>query len=282
MTNPTLPEGPLVTVQWLHLFMNHPLIKIVEAKMKPIGAPENWESGHKIPGAVQMDINADFSILDTELPHMMPSEEHFAQSAKKLGINHDSIVIVYDQVGTYGSPRGWWMFRAMGHRKVFVLDGGLPAWQNAEYETEEAQWPEVPSGNFEAMVDKSLFYKSDDILSIIGKATHQIMDARSKGRFDATAPEPRPGLRGGHIPGSVCLPFQEVQDGIYMKSVEELKAIFEPFSIGDKQLVMSCGSGVTASIIALAAELAEYSNPAVYDGSWAEWGMQNEEWPVAK
>ena len=282
MTEPKLPSGPLVTPQWLNLFRNHPQIRIVEAKMKPIGAADDWESGFKIPGAVQMDINADFSLLDTDLPHMMPSEEYFTNAAQKIGIDMDSVIVVYDQVGTYGSPRGWWMFRAMGHRKVFVLDGGLPAWQEAGFETEKASWPQIERGNWVALKSNNLLYTADDVLSILGKEEVQIMDARSQGRFDATAPEPRPGLRGGHIPGSVCLPFQQVQEGIYMKPKEELQAIFKEFNIAGKNLVMSCGSGVTASILALAAEIAGYKNAAVYDGSWAEWGMPNDNWPVER
>ncbi|KPM47057.1 sulfurtransferase [Jiulongibacter sediminis] len=275
-----LPEGPLVTVEWLNEFKSHPNVKIVEAKMKPIGAPDDWESGFKIPGAVMMDINADFSVLDTDLPHMMPDEAYFSNAAQNIGIDNDSVIVVYDQVGTYGSPRGWWSFRAMGHSQVYVLNGGFPAWQQAGFETEKAEWPEVPKGDFTAQKNSKLLYESEDVVGVLGNETVQIMDARSQGRFDATAPEPRAGLRGGHIPGSVCLPWQKVQDGLYMKSKEELTSLFNEFNLGDKKLVMSCGSGVTASVIALAAEIAGYPNAAVYDGSWAEWGMPNERWPV--
>lgn len=275
-----LPESPLVDVNWLNQNLNHPKVKIVEAKMKPIGAADVWESGQKIPGAVQMDINADFSVLDTDLPHMMPDEAYFSNAAQNIGINKDSIIVVYDQVGTYGSPRGWWSFRAMGHSHVYVLNGGFPAWRQAGFETVKAEWPEVPKGDFTAQKNSNLLYESEDVVGVLGKDTVQIMDARSQGRFDAMAPEPRAGLRGGHFPGSVCLPWQNVQDGIFMKSKEELINLFGEFNLGDKKPVMSCGSGVTASVIALAAEIAGYPNAAVYDGSWAEWGMPNERWPV--
>ncbi len=280
MTELILPEGPLVTPQWVNLYKNHPRLCIVEARMKPVGAQDNWESGFKIPGAVMMDINEDFSEKETDLPHMMPSEEYFSTAAQGIGINDDSVIVLYDQVGTYGSARAWWMFRVMGHERVVVLDGGFPAWRDAGLPGDTATWPDVEPGNFRAILNETLLFKSEDVLSILGNRDYQIMDARSQGRFDAKAPEPRPGLRGGHIPGSVCLPFQQVQDGIYMKSKEELQTIFEEFDLENKNLVMSCGSGVTASILALAAEIAGYKNAAVYDGSWAEWGMPNEEWPV--
>ncbi|MGR3812425.1 sulfurtransferase [Jiulongibacter sp. NS-SX5] len=280
MTELQLPEGPLVSVEWLSQHIDHPQVKVVESKMKPIGAPDDWESGQKIPGAVQMDINADFSVLDTHLPHMMPDEAYFSNAAQQIGVNHDSIIIVYDQVGTYGSPRAWWSFRAMGHANVYVLNGGFPAWQKAGHQTEKAEWPVMDKGDFEAKMDSSLLYESEDVVKILGNSDFQIMDARSQGRFDATAPEPRKGLRGGHMPGAVCLPWQNVQSGIFMKSKEELTEVFYEFEITDKRLVMTCGSGVTASVIALAAEIAGYPNAAVYDGSWAEWGMPNDRWPV--
>jgi thiosulfate/3-mercaptopyruvate sulfurtransferase len=271
-----LPEGPLVDVAWLEANKSDSRLIIVESKMKPIKASEDWESGFKIPNAVQVDINGDFSVLDTDLPHMIPTQAYFENAAQNIGINSDSILVVYDQVGTYGSPRAWWMFRAMGHQQVFVLNGGFPAWQKAGYETEKAVWTKSEKGNFKSKQNDTLLFDAQKTLGIMLDDSYQIMDARSQGRFDATAPEPRPGLRGGHIPGSVCLPFQKVHEGIYMKSKEELKKVFEPFQLGNKKLVMSCGSGVTASVIALAAEIAGYKNAAVYDGSWAEWGMSSD------
>lgn len=273
----TLPEGPIVNVEWL--YQNRSEVKIIEAKMKPIGASDDWETGQKLPGAVLMDINEDFSRTDTDLPHMMPSPAYFSEAAANLGLNAEDILVIYDQTGTYASPRGWWMMRAMGHEKTFVLDGGIRAWMAKGYETEMAQWPALAKGNFEAKLQNELLYLKEDVLAVLDKKTHTIMDARSQGRFDATAPEPRAGLIGGHIPGSACLPFQQVQNGWYMKTAEELKEIFAQFEL-HQTLLMSCGSGVTASILALAAEIAGYKNAAVYDGSWAEWGMPSEQLPI--
>jgi thiosulfate/3-mercaptopyruvate sulfurtransferase len=270
------PDSPLVNVAWLESNMSGDKVMIVEAKMKPVNAPDEWESGNKILNAVQMDINISFSLLASDLPHMMPSQGYLTRATQKIGLNKDSVIIVYDQVGTYGSARAWWMFKAMGHEHVYVLNGGYPAWEKAGNKTEKARWPDLGKGNFEALINRDLLFESQGILEVIDNEDFQIMDARSQGRFDGTAPEPRAGLRGGHIPNSLCLPFQEVLDGIYMKSKEALKAIFESYNLGDKHLVMSCGSGVTASIIALAAEIAGYKNVAIYDGSWAEWGMPGE------
>jgi thiosulfate/3-mercaptopyruvate sulfurtransferase len=269
-------NGPLVTVDWVKENLEHKDVILVEAKLKPIGASEDWESGQKIPGAVQMDINADFSELNTDLPHMLPSEGEFEKAAQNLGITTNAIIIIYDQVGVYASPRAWWMFRAMGHEKVYILDGGIHSWIAAGYETEDATWKAAHKGNFKAKRNESLIYDSKKMRSIVGDQDFSIWDARSEGRFNGTAPEPRPGLRGGHIPGSQCLPFQEVQDGYKMKSKEELKHLFSDANLKNKSLVMSCGSGVTAAIIALAAEIAGHKNVAIYDGSWAEWGMPGE------
>ena len=162
MTELILPEGPLVTPQWVNLYKNHPRLCIVEARMKPVGAQDNWESGFKIPGAVMMDINEDFSEKETDLPHMMPSEEYFSTAAQGIGINDDSVIVLYDQVGTYGSARAWWMFRVMGHERVVVLDGGFPAWRDAGLPGDTATWPDVEPGNFRAILNETLLFKSED------------------------------------------------------------------------------------------------------------------------
>lgn len=269
-------NGPLVNAEWLADHINDQELAIVESKLKPIGASDDWETGEKIPGAVQMDINADFSDLNTDLPHNLPSEADFTKAAQNIGISENSTIIIYDQVGVYASPRAWWMLRAMGHKNVYILDGGIHAWKEAGEKTETAEWSQVAKGDFVAQRQESLIFDAQKVLGILGDDNYSIWDARSKGRFDGTAPEPRPGLRGGHIPGSISLPFQEVQEGNKMKSKDELVAIFADPSLQNKSLVMSCGSGVTASIIALAAEIAGHKNVAVYDGSWAEWGMPSD------
>ncbi|MBK9509780.1 MAG: sulfurtransferase [Cytophagaceae bacterium] len=267
-----LPNQPIVDISWLSENFGNPLLKIIESKLKPIGANHDWESGQKNPGAVLLDIEEDFSDKKSDLPHTLPNEEDFSAAARKLGINQDDILVIYDQVGVYSSPRAWWMFKVMGHKNVFVLDGGLPAWRNAGHNTEEATWEQVRNGNFKASFQSDLFFDTQNILDNLENKEIQILDARSEGRFNGTAPEPRAGMRGGHMPNAGNIPFDQVLNGHYLKSPEDLKIIFDNKSKENQKLVMTCGSGVTASILALAATISGRKDVAVYDGSWSEWG----------
>lgn len=266
-------SNPLVSSTWLLENMNEPSIKIVEAVLAPVGAKQGWESEYKIPGAVKMDINKDFSDTSTDLPHMLPEEEEFSKAAGNIGIDNDSIIVLYDQVGTYGSARAWWMFKAMGHEKVLVLEGGIRDWLLRNGKTEARNWPEPPKMPYRANLNKMLLETKESMISHLTDSNSAILDARSEDRFYGKAPEPRPGLRGGHMPNSSCLPFPSVMDAYYLKSPQELKIIFEKHVRSGNKLVCTCGSGVTASILALAAVKAGYHNFSVYDGSWAEWGM---------
>ncbi len=267
-----LPNQPIVDISWLSENFGNPLLKIIESKLKPIGATHDWESGQKIAGAVLLDIEEDFSDKKSDLPHTLQNEEDFSAAARKLGINQDDILVIYDQVGVYSSPRAWWMFKVMGHENVFVLDGGLPAWRNGGHYTEEATWEQVGNGNFKASFLSDLFFDTQNILDNLENKEIQILDARSDGRFNGTAPEPRAGMRGGHMPNAGNIPFDQVLNGHYLKSPEDLKIIFDIKSKENQKLVMTCGSGVTASILALAATISGRKDVAVYDGSWSEWG----------
>jgi thiosulfate/3-mercaptopyruvate sulfurtransferase len=206
------------------------------------------------------------------LPHMMPAQELFQQEARKLGINADSVVIVYDDVGLYASPRAWWMFRAMGHAQVAVLDGGLPKWIKEERGIIK-QYDNSRDGNFLANLDTGLFCDFEVVLKGLYEPGCQILDARSAGRFKGIDAELRPGVRPGHMPNAKNLPFPEGLSGGELKSAEELSDLFSQLIEKDQKIITSCGSGITACILTLAATVAGYENLAVYDGSWAEWGL---------
>ncbi len=226
-----------------------------------------------IPDSIFMDIEGAFSDHSNPLPHTMVDAATFEREARALGINADSIVVIYDRWGIYSSPRAWWMFRSMGHENTFVLQGGLPAWKEQQLPVvaKHRNTATLTKGNFVAKPQKEYWINKEEILRGLQETENTIIDARSAGRFAGTASEPRAGLRSGHIPGSYNLPFDEVLVGTHYKSIVELQKIFEPL-ISDKPVVFSCGSGISAAIIALAARQLDYQNLSIYDGSWSEWG----------
>lgn len=274
----------LVSADWLHQHIDLPELIVLDATVaKPMSTTKPLENAElRIPGARFFDIDHAFSDIETDLPHMMCNAVQFQSEVRKLGIKQDSIIIVYDQHGIYSSPRAWWMLRSMGHTNVAVLDGGLPAWIGDGFLTEDkSKKNSEDCGDFIARFDNSCFVNAEFLLSTIEKENVQLLDARSKGRFDGMEPEPRDGLRGGHVPNSISLPFSDVLDQTCMKSKQELKEIFKPMNLENSDLVFSCGSGLTACIILFAAHLVGHERLAVYDGSWAEWG-QKDELPLVK
>ncbi len=233
-----------------------------------------------IPDAVFFDIEA-VSDHSTGLPHTAPSPEAFAAAVGAMGISAEDHVVVYDRQGLFSAARVWWTFKLMGHEKVEVLRGGLPAWQILHLPvTAEVPIPVattyVPEPKPEIMI---VLNELRTALEAAGGPV--VLDARSKARFDGTAPEPRAGLRSGHMPGARSLPFSElVRDGV-LKPREELEAIFCHLGITDGHTVVtSCGSGVTAAIITLALTEVGHPSSRLYDGSWAEWGQETLDTPV--
>lgn len=276
----------LVSVQWLAENLGAENLVILDASMKPVTPLNSFDPQEEISfiqGARRFDFDQHLCDHNTTLPHMMPSPEFFTEEMQKLGINQDSAIIVYDYAGVYSSPRAWWMFRAMGHDQVAVLDGGLPAWKKADLPcSSQVELSAEKRGDFESQPLSGLFVDSAHVLEATADPRYTILDARSEGRFHGVEPEPRAGLRSGHIPNSLNLPFaQVVVDGLVLPPTE-LDSVFSKLVDKQQNLIFSCGSGVTACITALAGELAGYSKIAVYDGSWSEWGAESSNFPVVK
>lgn len=268
--------SPLVDASWLKEHLNAENLVLLDASVPPVVpgyVSINTEGAFAaIAGARRFDYDKKICAPNTSLPHMMPTAELFQREARKLGINKESLIVVYDDVGLYASPRAWWMLRAMGHEQVAVLNGGLPGWIEAGNPTVDELVGDVAEGNFIADLDESLFCDFNVILAALDDPDCAILDARSSARFNGTAPEPRPGVRSGHMPNAKSLPFPEVLDGGFMKPVAELEAIFAARASSEQKIITSCGSGITACILTLAANLAGYEQLSAYDGSWAEWG----------
>ncbi|MBI4628994.1 MAG: 3-mercaptopyruvate sulfurtransferase [Candidatus Rokubacteria bacterium] len=265
----------LVTTGWLAAHLGKRDVRVVDGSwhMPQLRRDPRAEFAQAhIPSAVFFDIDA---IADTRspLPHMLPDARTFAARVGALGIGRRDRVVVYDTRGVVSAARVWWTFRAFGHDAVAVLDGGLPKWR-AEGRAVASGLPAPRVRTFTARLRKRLVRDLAQIRGNIKTRREQVLDARSHGRFTATEPEPRPGLRGGHIPGSLNLPYDRLYrpDGTLLRR-EDLGAAFAQAGIDlTKPVATTCGSGVTAAVLALALHLLGHDRVALYDGSWTEWG----------
>ena len=265
----------LVSTEWLAARLGDPDVVPVDGSwyLPDVGRDGAAEFRERhIPGAAFFDINA-VADLSSGLPHMLPSPEVFADAVGRLGIGTGSTVVAYDGAGLFAAARVWWTFRVMGVNKVHVLDGGLPKWLAEGRQVETGASSRQPT-SFAAQFDQTAVKSADQIAEALRAQSVQVLDARSGPRFRGEAPEPRPGLASGHIPGSLNLPFQDVlgADG-RLRDEEELRAAFEKAGVDlGRPVVTTCGSGVTAAILALALESVGARVAGLYDGSWAEWG----------
>ena len=262
----------IVSVDWLNQHVKDENLILLDASFPKVGGKESSELDNiSIPGARFFDLKGNFSDTSSSFPNTMPSEEQFERECKKLGINQDSTLIVFDNKGIYSSPRIWWMFKVMGHNKVAVLDGGLPEWIKKGYSTCRREIKIYELGNFKASFNARFVKRYEDILNNLISNTFTVVDARSEGRFNGTEKEPRASIKSGNIPNSINIPFMDVLENGKFKSTPELKKIFNAKCPTSKDLIFTCGSGITACIILLASELAYKKNLYVYDGSWTEW-----------
>lgn len=258
--------------------MGNPLIQAIEliaklgdSNLLVLDASKKFNAEAVIPDSIRFDLPKDFSDSTSPFPNTMPSTAQFERKSKELGIKSDSEIVVYDNAEIFNSPRVWYMFKAMGHENIRVLDGGMPAYIAAGGTTNWYKHQLLNPGNFIAQFSSSAFKSIDWVKSNIQTQKGTLIDARSSGRFIGTEPEPREGLRSGSIPNSCNLPYAEVLENGFFKSKEKLQEIFASLEDNEKPFVFSCGSGVTACILLLAANIAGYQNLSVYDGSWTEW-----------
>jgi thiosulfate/3-mercaptopyruvate sulfurtransferase len=231
----------------------------------------------RIPGARFFDIEA-IADLDHACPHMLPSEQLFADCVQALGIGGNSRVVVYDSKGLFSAARAWWMFRVFGHDSVHILEGGLPAWTAAGYDTEQgAPGVATPGSGFIAVRQPAWLADVEGVLAALSSSNYAVLDARSASRFAGEEVEPRSGVRPGHIPGSKNLHYAQIltDEPATLKPVQELEQLFDGVGAGhDTRVVTTCGSGISACLLALALHELGRSPVAVYDGSWAEWGSR--------
>lgn len=261
----------LIDVEWLIANKDHPNLVVFDASWhlpdKGIDGKEEYLK-ESIPGSLYFDYDREIKDHNNPLPRMLPTEEDFTESIQSLGVNSNSLIVVYDNNEMFSSPRAWWMFRAMGHQNVSVLNGGLKAWKEAGQDVVNGSNSKPNKGNFKAKFNEA-FVGSDYVLSKLDEESTVILDARSEERF-----------MDAHMPNACNLHYATLIENGKLKPIPTLKKMFTTLLNSNQSLLCSCGSGVTACILALGAELSGVKDIKVYDGSWSEWGKGN--FPVVK
>ena len=270
-------DDPLVTTDWLAAHINDPKVRIIDASYKMPGVlplpADDYLAAH-IPGAVFFNVNAIADPNDPR-PHMYPNALQFARDVSGLGISSGDTVVAYDTGGWVAAPRAWWMFLSFGHPDVKVLDGGLRKWRAEGRPVDAGEVTRKP-GRFEAKLDPTYVRSKAQLQDNLQTRKEQVIDARPKPRFEGTVTEPWPGRRSGHIPGSRNVPYADLFDAATgaMKPLEDLRKAFTGAGVDmAKPIVTSCGSGVSALVLTLALYRLGVRGSALYDGSWAEWGL---------
>jgi len=264
----------LVSTDWLARHLDAPDVRVVDGShhLGPAGrdARAEFETAH-IPGAVFFEID-DISDSSSDLPHMAPPPEKFASRVRKLGLGDGNRIVIYDNSDLWSAARVWWMFRLFGHQDVAVLDGGLAKWKAENRPLDDM--PTVPrERHFTPRRDATLVRDVTDVARASKIGDQQIIDARAPGRFAGSEPEPRAGLRSGHIPGSINVPYTSLIENGVMRPEAELRAVFEAAGLDfSRPVIASCGSGITAAVQGLALHRIGHRDWGLYDGSWAEWG----------
>lgn len=267
----------IVSAEWLYENLSSPNLVILDASIKKVTSPSKDSIAEiQIPKTRFFDIKKKFSDVNAPFPNTMPSEAQFNMAAQALGINNDSAIVVYDDKGIYSSVRVWYMFKAMGHSNIAVLDGGLPEWSKSNYPVGEYDQYKGSKGNFVGSFKADMFKSFEDVALATQDEHINILDARSSDRFNSLVPEPRAGLRRGHIPNSISLPYTDLMNNGILLPKNELKKLLNSHLDSNNPTIFSCGSGITACVLALGANICGYEKYAVYDGSWTEWGSLTE------